>query len=51
MTSTGRFKKWLSFLIPIVVVVLIWEMVVDIGLIRAAILPAPSMIIENLLTC
>lgn len=48
MRITNRLRELTSFLLPIIAVVVVWEVVVDIGLLEAKALPAPSMIAQKL---
>lgn len=43
-----RLQEGFFFLLPIIAVLIIWELLVDTGLIRAASLPSPLMIVQTL---
>lgn len=46
--ASNRLRRWGSFLLPIIAVIIAWELLVDIGLIRAAVLPSPLMLVQTL---
>ena len=48
LRASSRLREWGSFLLPIISVVIVWELLVDTGIIRAATLPSPLMIIQTL---
>ncbi len=49
MAETGsRLRQWGSFLLPIILVVVLWEIIVDTGIAKSTVLPSPSMIAQTL---